>query len=87
MRRNFTLGGRLDTPDLQKNVARLEMLWNLIFPSTPSSSGLDPKPLTDHDVVQYSQDSVEHPVNFFIWYYEFAVNSPSLVPKVYWQTR
>ncbi|TFK98302.1 tryptophan dimethylallyltransferase-domain-containing protein, partial [Pterulicium gracile] len=87
VRRNFTLGGRLDTSDLQKNVARLEMLWNLIFPSTPSSSGLDPEPLTDHDVVQYSQDSVEHPVNFFIWYYEFAVNSPSLVPKVYWQTR
>ncbi|TFL03295.1 tryptophan dimethylallyltransferase-domain-containing protein [Pterulicium gracile] len=85
VKRSFTLGGRLDLPDLDKNLERLEMLWNLVFPSTPSNSGKDPVALTNID--DHAIDTAEHPVTEFIWYYEFGANCKTLVPKIYWQTR
>lgn len=85
VKRNFSLGGRLNTPEFKKNMDRLEMLWNLLFPSTPSNSHRDAETLTEID--KDHQDHDEHPVSCFGWYYEFAVNSPSLVPKVYFPCR
>ncbi|TFL04481.1 tryptophan dimethylallyltransferase-domain-containing protein [Pterulicium gracile] len=85
VKRHFTLGGRLNTPEFQKNVDRFEMLWNLLFPSTPSDSGLDAEVLTNIDANHDHRD--EHPVFCFGWYYEFAVDMPSLVPKVYFPAR
>lgn len=82
VKRNFTLGGRLDTPQMHENLKLMEMLWNDLFPQSPSWSGKDVthRSKADND---HLQDHEQLPVSCFVWYYEFSANAPSLTPKVY----
>lgn len=41
MKRNFTLGGRLDTPQMHESLELMEILWNELLPQTPSWSRND----------------------------------------------
>ncbi|TFL07771.1 tryptophan dimethylallyltransferase-domain-containing protein [Pterulicium gracile] len=37
VKRNFTLGGRLDTPQMHESLELMEILWNELLPQTPST--------------------------------------------------
>lgn len=85
--RSFTWGGRLDfMPGVEDAIAILQILWDLLFPSTPADSGLEPRPMTSIDE-HMDVDRKLLPVGSFICYYEFHPGKNVVFPKVYFPVR
>lgn len=87
--RGFTLNGRLAFPEIQPALARLEMLWNILFPFAHSQSGRDLVAfarqnrlgeLNGHDA---SQAHPEHPTGGLLFYYSLVPGTRMVLPKIY----
>ncbi|EIM81858.1 aromatic prenyltransferase [Stereum hirsutum FP-91666 SS1] len=77
IKEDFTLGGRIHTPELEGALLVLEKLWNSVFPDF--SSAID-KPL---EVADTGEDDNGHPQGGLPYHYEFAIGDAMLYPKVY----
>ncbi|KAG6916845.1 hypothetical protein DXG01_005144 [Tephrocybe rancida] len=83
----FTLAGRLDSPKMDRALARLEILWNLLFPFAHSRSGRDLDEglrlrHADHEDV-CNRRSADHPTGGLLFYYSLVPGSDMVLPKVY----
>ncbi|KAG5641112.1 hypothetical protein DXG03_005975 [Asterophora parasitica] len=82
-RRAFTLGGRLASSKMNRALARLETLWNLLFPFTASDSNRD----LDDALLQRSgschRGTADHPTGGLLYYYSLVPGSDMVLPKIY----
>lgn len=88
VKRTFTLGGRLVSPEIQSGLLLLEILWNLLFPAASSAVDCDlegtPQVLkkpTGRD----SKDNrhVRHPFTGLLYYFELVPGTNTIFPKIY----
>ncbi|KAG6808627.1 hypothetical protein H0H92_003462, partial [Tricholoma furcatifolium] len=84
-RRAFTLAGRLDCPEMDRAISRLEILWNLLFPFAHSRGHCD----LDDGLKLYRaggedvnhRRSVDHPTRGLLFYYCLIPGSEIILPK------
>ncbi|KAG6833156.1 hypothetical protein H0H87_010543 [Tephrocybe sp. NHM501043] len=86
-RYSFTLGGRLDSPRMDRVLARLEILWNLLFPFAHSSNNHDLNEglkirHADHEDT-CNRRSADHPTGGLLYYYSLVPGSDMILPKIY----
>lgn len=88
VKRTFTLDGRNESPELSKALERLEVLWNLLFPTTSSSAQYDLEASNEpEDERNLDKDHAQHPVGGLLYYYELIPGKDTLFPKVYLPVR
>ncbi|KAG7087515.1 hypothetical protein E1B28_013476 [Marasmius oreades] len=75
----FTLGGRLNGPEMEGVIKVLETLWDTMFPDAIQNHS---KPLErSKDVVKAEKNL--HPLGGLLYYYEFVPGQNLVFPKVY----
>ncbi|KAG6860465.1 hypothetical protein C0995_010819 [Termitomyces sp. Mi166 len=86
-RHAFTLAGRLDSPEMDRVLTRLETLWNLLFPFAHSQSNRDLDErlrlrysYSNHDDTRYRR-SADHPTGGLLYYYSLVPGSEMILPK------
>ncbi|KAF8063595.1 tryptophan dimethylallyltransferase-domain-containing protein [Lyophyllum atratum] len=85
----FTLGGRLDSPKMERALGRLEVLWNLLFPFADSRSNRDLDfafqlgQSSSHHKKDCHRGSSDHPTGGLLYYYSLVPGSDMVLPKVY----
>lgn len=93
-KRSFTLGGALDSPDMNNALKNLETLWNHMFPNATSARGveLDVASTVDahHDQAKENDPdevAAQHPVGGLLYYYELIAGNDTVFPKIYLPVR
>lgn len=84
--RNMTMGGRIAGPEIETTMARLEDLWNHLFPGTDSSSGKELEMQTSI-AAGLLDHSEEHPPGGLGYYYELSPGNVTVMPKIYFPVR
>ncbi|GLB43012.1 putative tryptophan dimethylallyltransferase [Lyophyllum shimeji] len=82
-RRAFTLGGRLTSAKMDRALARLEMLWNLLFPFADSRSSHDLDDSRTHRTRDCHRGTPDHPTGGLLYYYSLVPGSDIVLPKIY----
>ncbi|RDB22384.1 4-O-dimethylallyl-L-tyrosine synthase [Hypsizygus marmoreus] len=86
--RAFTLGGRLDSPEMKLVVTRLKRLWDLLFPFADSQSNRDLDEVSNTDLEldcneKNSHRHPDHPSGGLLYYYSLLPGTHTLLPKIY----
>ncbi|TFK26012.1 aromatic prenyltransferase [Coprinopsis marcescibilis] len=92
---SFTLGGRLQSPQVDETVRDMERLWNKLFPQASSSIDCDLHmvvPLENHNLSGVDSnngiqvDKRQHPLGGLVYYYSLFAGKDakdSVYPKLY----
>ncbi|KAH8798041.1 tryptophan dimethylallyltransferase-domain-containing protein [Flagelloscypha sp. PMI_526] len=93
-KRSFTLDGALSSPEMNKAVANLQVLWDHMFPNATSarSVDLDVASTVDDNHDQEKENDpdevhAQHPVGGLLYYYELIAGKNTVFPKIYLPVR
>ncbi|KAF5335390.1 hypothetical protein D9611_011702 [Ephemerocybe angulata] len=84
--RELTLGGRIQTPEVNKSISHLRRLWDSLFPQATSTMDCDLRPSAlaetrDGNGIKLNQ--AEHPVDGLLYYYSLFAGEKDVFPKIY----
>ncbi|KAG5638126.1 hypothetical protein H0H81_001729 [Sphagnurus paluster] len=82
----FTLGGRLAPSKMGPALARLEKLWNLLFPfaNTASNRDLDDIVRPEEQILDdCHRGTSDHPNGGLLYYYSLVPGTDMVLPKIY----
>lgn len=89
-KRSLTLGGRLNSPEMQVAISHMECLWNNLFPNSASSVDRDLDiPCLDEAIIPDSEENgiklsrAQHPIGGLLYYYSLVAGKDTVFPKVY----